>query len=74
MDGLSSPIRDIITLVPQTDLLKDESLDVIYINEEFKREQWTTFEVGKTRFNDQAMKKASECDVSHWFATEVAWH
>lgn len=33
---------------------------MIYFNEKFKREDWTTFEVGKTRFNDQALRKAGE--------------
>jgi hypothetical protein len=39
---------------------QDESLDIIYFNEVFKRDEWTTFEVGKTRFNDQALRKAGE--------------
>ena len=29
--------------------------------EEVKREEWTTFEVGKTRFNDEALRQAGEC-------------
>ncbi len=39
-------------------LWMDEALNVIYFNEEFKSEDWHTFEVGKTRFNDQALRKA----------------
>ena len=30
------------------------------MNEKLKREEWHTFEVGKTKFNDQALKKAGE--------------
>ncbi|KAK5168002.1 uncharacterized protein LTR77_006569 [Saxophila tyrrhenica] len=40
-------------------LWMDENLDVIYFNEAFKPEEWTVFDVGKTRFNDQALRKAS---------------
>jgi hypothetical protein len=39
---------------------KDEHLDIIYINEVLKREEWTTFEVGTTRFSDEAIKQASK--------------
>jgi hypothetical protein len=36
----------------------DEHLDVIYINEKLDRAQWHTFEVGKTRFTDEALRQA----------------
>ncbi|EPS39849.1 hypothetical protein H072_6413 [Dactylellina haptotyla CBS 200.50] len=42
------------------ELWMDEHLDIIYINEKINREEWTTFEVGKTRFNDQALKETGE--------------
>jgi len=42
------------------ELWMDEHLDVIYINEEIDREEWHTFEVGKTRFNDEALRQAGE--------------
>ncbi|EFX00122.1 hypothetical protein CMQ_7124 [Grosmannia clavigera kw1407] len=41
-------------------LWMDESLDVIYINEELKHDEWHTYEVGKTRFNDEAIRQAGE--------------
>ncbi|KAL1860400.1 hypothetical protein VTK73DRAFT_7367 [Phialemonium thermophilum] len=42
------------------ELWMDEHLDVIYINEKINREEWHTYEVGKTRFNDEALRQASE--------------
>ena len=36
----------------------DEELNVIYINEKINREEWQTFEVGKTRFTDEACRQA----------------
>jgi hypothetical protein len=41
------------------ELWMDEDLNVIYINEKINREEWHTFEVGITRFNDEALKQAS---------------
>ncbi|KAJ7188645.1 hypothetical protein C8R46DRAFT_1055384 [Mycena filopes] len=42
------------------ELWMDESLHVIYINEKINREEWHTFEVGKTRFSDEALRQAGE--------------
>lgn len=42
------------------ELWMDEHLDVIYINEKINRDEWHTFEVGKTRFNDEALRQAGE--------------
>jgi hypothetical protein len=39
-------------------LFKDEEFHVIYINEKVKREEWRTFPVGETRFNDDAVRRA----------------
>ncbi|EME39362.1 hypothetical protein DOTSEDRAFT_75162 [Dothistroma septosporum NZE10] len=44
-------------------LWMDENLDVIYINENLKREDWTIYEVGRTRFNDQALGEASRMTI-----------
>ncbi|RDW62395.1 hypothetical protein BP6252_11828 [Coleophoma cylindrospora] len=41
-------------------LWMDEELDIIYINAVIEREEWHTFEVGKTRFTDEALKQAAE--------------
>lgn len=38
----------------------DEHFDVIYINEPFNRDEWHTFDVGKTRFSDQALAEAGK--------------
>ncbi|KIH89880.1 hypothetical protein SPBR_00872 [Sporothrix brasiliensis 5110] len=42
------------------ELWMDEHLDVIYINETVVAGDWHTFEVGKTRFNDEALRQAGE--------------
>jgi hypothetical protein len=42
------------------ELWMDEELDVIYINEKIDQEQWRTFEVGKTRFTDEALRQAGK--------------
>ncbi|KUJ20773.1 uncharacterized protein LY89DRAFT_682454 [Mollisia scopiformis] len=43
------------------ELWMDEHLDVIYINERVDSgEEWRTFEVGKTRFSDEALRQAGE--------------
>jgi hypothetical protein len=39
-------------------LWMDEEFHVIYINEKVKREEWRTFPVGETRFNDDAVRRA----------------
>jgi hypothetical protein len=44
-------------------ILKDEHLDVIYINEKIKLEEWHTYEVGYTTFNDAALREASEMTI-----------
>jgi hypothetical protein len=41
-------------------MAQDEHLDVIYINEKVKREEWNTYEVGTTRFNDEALRQAGK--------------
>ncbi|KAG6034974.1 hypothetical protein E4U41_006290 [Claviceps citrina] len=41
-------------------LWMDENFDVIYTNEKIKRDEWRTFKVGETRFNDDAMRRAGE--------------
>ncbi|KIW30199.1 uncharacterized protein PV07_05959 [Cladophialophora immunda] len=44
-------------------LWMDEHLDIIYINERLKPAEWHTFVVGKTRFNDEALRQASEMTI-----------
>ncbi|KAG5994722.1 hypothetical protein E4U43_003189 [Claviceps pusilla] len=41
-------------------LWMDENFDVIYTNEKVNREEWRTFKVGETRFNDDAVRRAGE--------------
>ncbi|KAL1850123.1 hypothetical protein Daus18300_013051 [Diaporthe australafricana] len=45
------------------ELWMDEHFDIIYINETLNRDEWHTFEVGKTRFSDQALKEAGEMAI-----------
>jgi hypothetical protein len=42
------------------ELWMDEQLDVIYINEVVERESWRTFQVGMTRFTDEAVRQAGQ--------------
>lgn len=42
------------------ELWMDEHLDVIYINEVIKRDEWHTYVVGKTRFTDEALRQAGQ--------------
>ncbi|KAH8666946.1 hypothetical protein BX600DRAFT_462930 [Xylariales sp. PMI_506] len=44
-------------------LWMDEKLDVIYTNGKIVREEWHTYEVGKTRFNDEALKQAGDMTI-----------
>merc|ERR1711981_560002 len=45
------------------ELWMDEKLDVIYINEKVVDQEWHTFEVGETTFNDQALRQAAEMTI-----------
>ncbi|KAK3331174.1 hypothetical protein B0H66DRAFT_546031 [Apodospora peruviana] len=42
------------------ELWMDEHLHVIYINERVNHEEWHKYEVGKTSFNDEALRQAGE--------------
>lgn len=42
------------------ELWMDENLDIIYVNGRVDQEQWQTFRVGETRFNDEALRQAGE--------------
>ncbi|KAK1996936.1 hypothetical protein LX36DRAFT_691694 [Colletotrichum falcatum] len=41
-------------------LWMDENFHVIYTNERYKRDEWRTFAVGETHFNDDAIRRAGE--------------
>lgn len=41
-------------------VVQDENFHVIYINEKVKREEWKTFSVGQTRFNDDALRRTGK--------------
>jgi len=45
------------------ELWMDEKLDIIYINEVVKEGEWTVFQVGKTKFNDEAIRQTGESNV-----------
>jgi hypothetical protein len=42
------------------ELWMDERLDIIYVNGRVDGEEWRTFRVGETRFNDEALRQAGE--------------
>ncbi|TVY85610.1 hypothetical protein LAWI1_G008618, partial [Lachnellula willkommii] len=44
-------------------LWMDEELDVIYINEVCRREEWHVFDVGGTRFTDEALRQAADMTI-----------
>ncbi|KAI0164957.1 hypothetical protein GGR57DRAFT_451215 [Xylariaceae sp. FL1272] len=44
-------------------LWMDENLDVIYINGRLDDGGWTTYEVGHTKLNDQALREAGEMTI-----------
>ncbi|KAF2490688.1 hypothetical protein BU16DRAFT_530330 [Lophium mytilinum] len=56
------------------ELWMDEHLDVIYINEKINRAEWHTFSVGKTRFNDEALRQAGEMVIHNMRATRPAYN
>ena len=39
---------------------RDENFDVIYTNAKVYPEEWHTFQVGETRFNDDALRRAGK--------------
>lgn len=55
-------------------LWMDENLDVIYFNEKLVRADWRTFEVGKTRFTDQALKVAAEMTIHNMREKRAAYN
>jgi len=56
------------------ELWMDEHLDVIYINEKINRSEWHTFEVGKTRFNDEALRQAGEMVIHNMRTVRPAYN
>ncbi|OBT70418.1 hypothetical protein VE03_00023 [Pseudogymnoascus sp. 23342-1-I1] len=60
------------------ELWMDEHLDVIYINEEIVNDEWHTYEVGTTRFNDEALRQAApppgEMVIHNMRATRPAYN
>ncbi|KAJ1328851.1 PPPDE putative peptidase domain-containing protein [Microdochium nivale] len=55
-------------------LWMDEQLDVIYINEQLKHDEWHTFPVGKTRFNDEALRQAGELTIHEMRKKRAGYH
>lgn len=60
MDGTRRAFASLFTDNRWTDDLigQDEQFHIIYINEVLKRDEWHTFNVGTTRFNDEALRQA----------------
>ncbi|TVY81670.1 hypothetical protein LSUE1_G005933 [Lachnellula suecica] len=55
-------------------LWMDENLDVIYINGKLDRAEWHVFEVGKTRFTDEALKQAAEMVIHNMRTKRPAYN
>jgi hypothetical protein len=56
------------------ELWMDENLDVIYINERVSNETWQRFQVGETRFNDEALRRAGEGMIQQMRQTRAAYN
>ncbi|CZR67882.1 uncharacterized protein PAC_17781 [Phialocephala subalpina] len=58
------------------ELWMDEELTVIYINEKIEDlgEEWRTFEVGKTRFTDEALRQAGEMVIHNMRQKRAAYN
>ncbi|KFY10818.1 hypothetical protein V492_04828 [Pseudogymnoascus sp. VKM F-4246] len=56
------------------ELWMDEHLDVIYINEVVVKDEWHTYEVGTTRFNDEALRQAGEMVIHNMRSTRPAYN
>jgi len=56
------------------ELWMDEHLDIIYINEKVNREEWHTFEVGRSRFNDEALRQAGEMTIHNMREKRAAYN
>jgi len=41
-------------------LWMDEEFDIIYTNSKVDPKEWQTFQIGETRFNDDAVRRAGE--------------
>jgi hypothetical protein len=41
-------------------LWMDENFDIIYTNAQVDPKEWQTFQVGETRFNDDALRRTGE--------------
>ncbi|KAI1320242.1 hypothetical protein F5Y16DRAFT_86256 [Xylariaceae sp. FL0255] len=55
-------------------LWMDEDLDIIYINGKLQDGGWTTYEVGKTRLNDQALREAGEMTIFNMREKQKAYN
>ncbi|CAM1505977.1 Fc.00g116140.m01.CDS01 [Cosmosporella sp. VM-42] len=55
-------------------LWMDENFDVIYTNERINREEWCTFKVGETQFNDDATRRAGESVIQSIRDTRPAYN
>ena len=55
-------------------LWMDEKFDVIYTNSKVDPREWRTFQVGETRFNDDAIRRAGEAVIQHIRATRPGYN
>ncbi|EAT85933.1 hypothetical protein HBH56_023040 [Parastagonospora nodorum] len=55
-------------------LWMDENFDVIYTNARIKREEWRTFPVGETCFNDDALRRTGEAVIQQIRSTRPGYN
>lgn len=53
---------------------QDENFDVIYTNAKVVPEEWTTYPVGSTRFNDDAIRRTGEHVIAQLRETKPAYN
>lgn len=58
----------------RTDAPQDENFDVIYTNAKVVPEEWTTYPVGSTRFNDDAIRRTGEHVIAQLRETRPAYN
>jgi hypothetical protein len=56
------------------ELWMDEKLDIIYVNGAVDREQWRTFRVGETRYNDEALRQTGEMVIYEMRRKKAAYN
>ncbi|KAL1612586.1 hypothetical protein SLS60_000815 [Paraconiothyrium brasiliense] len=55
-------------------LWMDENFDIIYTNAKIDPKEWHTFQVGETKFNDDALRRTGEAVIQHIRTTRPGYN